>query len=179
MSLTVGGFENPQDALFITSVAAVAVTDAIISLTEKNPGIKWVNDIYLDGRKICGILTESQNIKNEIAVTVGIGINVTTSEFPAEISDVAGALETDVPRERIIAEIIKSLLDMCETPDATFIEKYKKRSILLGKEINYYFNGEAKSALATDVDQSGGLVVCNEDGSYTTLSSGEVTVRLK
>lgn len=180
MSITIGGFKAPQNAVFITSAAAVAVTDAIIALTGKSPGIKWVNDIYLDNKKICGILAESQTREDGIAVTVGIGINVTTSDFPPEISDIAGTLGADVPRERLIAEITKNLLDMCKTPeDTTFIEKYKKRSILLGKEINYCFNGKGKSAMATDIDRNGGLVVKNEDGSYTTLSSGEVTVRLK
>lgn len=180
MSLTVGGFSTPQNALFITSVAAVAVVDAIISLTGKTPGIKWVNDIYLEGRKICGILAEAQTLKNEVAVTVGIGINVTTSEFPQELTDVAGALNTDIPREKLIARITKNLLRMCENPgDITIAERYRKHSVLLGKEINYYFNGETKTAIAKDIDQSFGLVVQSEDGSYSTLSSGEVTVRLK
>lgn len=180
MSLTLGGFSAAEDALFVTSFAAVAVTDAIITLTGKNAGIKWVNDIYLDGRKICGILAESQILKNDIAVTVGIGINVTTSEFPREISGVAGALDTDVPRERLIAEITKNLLDVCKNPaNPDIIKKYKNRSILLEKEINYYINGEEKSAVVTDIDDKFGLVVRNENGSYITISSGEVTVRLK
>ena len=180
MSLTMGGFDAPQKALFITSAAAVAVTDAIISLTGESPGIKWVNDIYLHDRKICGILTEAQRLESEFAIIVGIGVNMTTTDFPEDISDVAESLKTDISREQMIAEITKNLLEICKSPENNnFIERYKKRSILLGKEINYFAGGEKKSAMATDVDRNGGLVILDEQGNLIKLSSGEVTVRLK
>ncbi len=180
MSLAVGGFDAPQDAVFITAAAAVAVTDAIISLSGKNAGIKWVNDIYLNNKKICGILAETQKTSDGFSVIVGIGLNMTTSNFPDDISDIADSLNANVSREQMAAEIVKNLLDVCENSfDKSFLEKYKNRSIVLGKEINYFSNGIMKTGISTDIDQNGGLIVQNENGSYTTLSSGEVTVRIK
>ena len=180
MSLAIGGFSAPQEALFITSAAAVAVTDAINLLTGKNPGIKWVNDIFLKDKKICGILAESQPTPSGFSVIVGVGLNMTTRDFPEDISITAGSLESDISREQMAAEIVTNLLEFCENPlGKSFLEKYKSRSILLGKEINYFSGGTMKTAIAKDIDQSCGLVVQDKNGSYTTLSSGEVTVRLK
>lgn len=180
MSLAVGGFSTPADAVFITTAAAVAVTDAIISLTNKTPGIKWVNDIYLEGRKICGILAESQKTEEAFAAIVGIGLNMTTKAFPDEISDIAGSLETDIPKEQMIARITGNLLDICRNPsDTSFMERYKSRSILIGKEIKIYTGGEEKSGKAVGISDSGGLIVETGSGRKITLSSGEITVRLK
>ena len=180
MSLAIGPFPTPADAVFITTATAVAVSDAIISLTGKSPGIKWVNDIYLGGKKICGILAESQKIPDGYAVIVGIGLNMTTSHFPEDISAIAGALETDIPKEQMIAGITENLLEICSTPsDASIIERYKSRSIVLGKEITYSLNDKIKTGVATDIDRFGGLVVRTENGDITTLSSGEISVRVK
>jgi len=180
MSLAVGGFDSPQSSLFLTTAAAVAVTDAIISLTGKNAGIKWVNDIYLDGKKIGGILAEAKDLSNQTAIILGIGINMTTSGFPDEISESAGSLKSDVPHEEMIAEICKNLLDYCDLKNKdSIIDSYKQRSILLGKEINYFAGGVKTPAVAVDIDKNGGLVVRHEDGTFSTLSSGEVTVRLE
>lgn len=178
MSLAIGGFDALSDAVFTTSAAAVAVTDAILTLTGKETGIKWVNDVYYNSKKICGILAESVSTGENVAVIVGIGLNLSTVDFPAEISGIAGSLETSIPREQFIAEITKNLLDLCESP-GTFMEKYRTRSIVLGKEINYFCGDEKKSAFAVDIDEKGGLVVRDSSGNLTTLSSGEITVRLK
>ena len=180
MSIKMGGFSQLADGVFITSAAAVAVTDAIFTLTGIETGIKWVNDIYHDGKKICGILAESVCLDGKFFVVVGIGLNLTTAEFPEEISEIAGSLRTSVPREAFIAEITKNLLDICENrEDCDFMERYRKRSIVIGKEINYFREGVQKSATAIAVDPSGGLVVRDDDGNDTTLSTGEITVRLK
>ena len=178
MSVAIGGFPALSDAVFTTSAAAVAVTDAILTLTGKETGIKWVNDVYFDGKKICGILAESVFSGENVVVVVGIGLNLSTADFPAEISGVAGSLGTSISREQFIAEITKNLLDLCESP-GTFMEKCRARSIVLGKEINYFYGNEKKSAFAVDIDEKGGLVVRNSSGNLTTLSSGEITVRLK
>lgn len=180
MSLAVGGFDTPKDAVFITSAASVAVTDAIIALTGKSPGIKWVNDIYLDGRKICGILAESQKTQDGYSIIVGIGLNMTTSHFPEDISDIAGALNSDVPKEQMIAAITENLLDICSNPfDGSFIEKYKSRSVVLGKEISFIMGGMQKSGKAIDITDGGALIVETQNGDKIILSSGEITIRLK
>ena len=180
MSVAVGGFQSPLDAVFITSAAAVAVTDAIFDMTGENACIKWVNDIILDGRKICGILAESQKTPDGFSVVLGVGLNMTTESFPDEILSVAGALDSDVLREKMIAEITKNLLEICENPDdKSYIKKYRERSVVIGKEINFFISGKAESGVAIDVDDSGGLVVHKKTGERITLSTGEITVRIK
>lgn len=180
MTLKVGGFPALSDGVFITSAAAVAVTDAILTLTGIETGIKWVNDIYCGGKKICGILAESVCTGGKFSIAVGIGMNLTTEDFPEEIEKIAGSLRTDVPREDFIAEITKNLLGFCENPaDKSFLERYRKRSIVIGKEINYYRDGEMKSATATGIDDAGGLIVRDCSGVETTLSTGEITIRIK
>ncbi len=180
MSLAIGPFTTPADAVFITTATAVAVSDAIISLTGKTPGIKWVNDIYLGGKKICGILAESQKVPDGYAVIVGIGLNMTTTKFPDDIANIAGALETDIPKEQMIAKITENLLEICSAPsDTSIIERYKSRSIVLGKEITYFSNGQENSGKAVDITPLGGLVTETETGETVILNSGEITVRLK
>ena len=180
MSIALGTFEAPADAVFITTAAAVAVSDAIVSLTGKNVGIKWVNDIYLGGKKICGILAESQKIPEGYAVIVGIGLNMTTSEFPDDISDIAGALETDISREQMIAKITENLLDISSCPThSSIIERYKTRSIVLGKDITYISEGTENHGRAVDITDSGALVVETSGDEKVILSSGEITLRLK
>lgn len=179
MSLTVGGFTTPQDAIFITSKSAVAVTDAIIKLTEKNPKIKWVNDIYLDGKKVCGILTECVKIKNGFCAIIGIGVNLTTEKFPEEISEIAGALKTDVSREELVLEIADNILEMCKNKDdKSYLKKYKDRCMLKGREITYYENSLPYHAKVLGIDDSFGLVIQTPSGERI-LTSGEITVRLK
>lgn len=180
MSLAVGGFPSFADGVFTTSAAAVAVTDAILSLTGINTGIKWVNDIYLDGKKICGILAESVVRESDVTIVIGIGLNLTTKDFPGELTNIAGSLSSDVPKELFVAEIVKNLLEFCQNPDdGTFMDRYRSRSIVIGKEINYFHAGEQKSATAVDIDNSGGLIIRDSSGIETTLSSGEITIRLK
>lgn len=180
MSVALGGFASLPDAVFLTPAAAVAVTDAISSLTGLNAGIKWVNDIYFGDRKICGILAESHSVKDNFSVVIGIGLNMTTSQFPPDIAEIAGSLETDIPREQMVAEIIKNLFNILKIPgDKSFMKKYKDRSIVLGKEIYFFQNNIKKSATAIDIDDSGGLKVRTLENEIITLAGGEITVRIK
>lgn len=180
MSVVVGSFSSPADALFLTPATSVAVTDAILSLTGINTGIKWVNDIYLKDKKICGILAESQANSNGFSIIIGIGINMTTENFPHELDDIADSLNTAIPREQMIAEIIKNLFDILKNPDdKAFMKKYKERSILIGKEIYYIKNNQKVPATVLDIDDNGGLKVQTAENNNITLTGGEITVRLK
>lgn len=102
---------EPADVQVITCAAAVAVCEAIESLTEKHPQIKWVNDIYLDGRKVAGILTEllSDDQNRPATVIVGVGINLTTDHFPAEFAARAGSIG-DIDPNRLCAEVSDRLI---------------------------------------------------------------------
>ena len=165
----------------LTTKSAVAVTKILEKHTEKQIGIKWVNDIFIDSRKVCGILAEAVNSVETgkiIAVVVGIGINLTTTDFPAEIKSSAGSLGTDIPKEILADEIVTQIFKLISDNNSNYIDYYKSHSAVLGKKI-YYFENEVKhEATAIDIDLNGGLVI-NENGTVKTLSTGEITVRIK
>ncbi len=170
------------DAVLLTTTVAVAVCKAIELLTNKQPQIKWVNDIYLGDKKIGGILTEaSTNFENGKVehVIIGIGLNVKTENFPDELEDIADSLQTNsCSRNQLAAEIINQLTELYEQSHReSIIEQYKLRSNVLGRQIQFTQNGQTKKAVAIDIDASGGLIVELEDKSYHTLNSGEITIR--
>ena len=181
-----------EGSLLVTSAAAVATAKAIREICELEAGIKWVNDIYLDGKKICGILTEgiADFETGQISrLIVGIGINCSSSDFKSKgLEKKAGALNVKgLERNKLIAEIIDKLLDIVESlekGDSSFIAGYKSLSVVLGKQVTVYPTpvtdmANKYDATAVDIDNHGGLVVRLSDGSCTTLSTGEITVRLK
>lgn len=177
-----------NDSLKITSSAAVAVAKAIETVSNNEVRIKWVNDLFMQGKKVCGILTEaSLNVENgglEYAV-VGIGINVCTRDFPDEIKDIAGSIFTEKPNNKPItsllaAEVLNNLSDsMDKLTDHSYLDEYKKRSFLIGKEIYVIKGHDTLEAKAIDIDDKARLLVEYPDGKKEALSSGEVSVRTK
>lgn len=172
------------DASLITAAAAVAVVRTLKRFTDKNIGIKWVNDIYIGKKKICGILTEAvTDLENGSlsGLAVGIGINLSTEKFPEEISETASSVGIkNADRGLIAAKTAKELFTLTEnllSPE--FIEEYKALSIVTGKDITYFKDGKEYAARAVDIDSRGGLVVSLPDGEKTTLRGGEISVRLK
>ncbi len=167
-----------SDSITVTSAAAVAVVRAIEKLTDLTPEIKWVNDIYIEGKKVCGILTEAVTA-DKTAVIIGIGVNITTSGFPIDLRETATSLNADIDRNELIKEIVDNLVELIKgLPQRTFLPEYKKKSLVLGKEICFLTNGKAQEGVSVDINQDGGLVVKTEDG-LLTLSTGEITLRLK
>lgn len=171
-----------RDIQMITVAAAVAVCRAIEGLTPKKPQIKWVNDIYIDGRKVCGILTEAigdfESGQTE-SVVIGIGVNVSTKEFPDLLTDFAGALNVPgLSRCRLAAEIISGVDSVLgKLGDPSVIEDYRKRSFLLGKDISFERAGGEINASVLAINESGNLVVRDETGVVHVLNSGEVNLR--
>ena len=173
-----------SDAVMITTSAGVAVCKTIEEVSDLEPRIKWVNDIFLNGKKICGIGTEAvSNIESGIveSVIVGVGVNFKTSEFPEDLKQIAGPLfSKDFPltRNAFAAVLINNLLEMfAALPEKSFIEEYRSRSLILGKEIMFLEKNLWQSAKAVEIDDKGGLVV-EKDGEIRTLTSGEVSVRI-
>ncbi|NLL00970.1 MAG: biotin--[acetyl-CoA-carboxylase] ligase [Clostridiales bacterium] len=176
-----------NDSLLITTSAAVAVAQAIEKLTSQDVQIKWVNDIFMNGKKVCGILTEaSLNVENgglEYAV-VGIGINVTTKNFPKDIEEIAGSIFSEKPDNQPITSILAAELlnnlsyAMDNLTDHSYLSEYKKRSFLIGKDIYVLKGKDTLSARAIDIDYRARLVVEYPDKSIEALSSGEVSVRI-
>lgn len=165
----------------ITAAAAVAVADVLKNETKKDPKIKWVNDIFIDNKKVCGILTESvADFEKGIvhAVIVGIGINLTTTQFPAEIENTAGSVgEINCPKA--IADIYNKLNDFCDKlPQKDFMEAYRKYSLVLNKTVNFTRNGTEYSATATNILNDGSLEVTTKNGEVMLLNSGEISIKL-
>lgn len=174
MSLAFEVKTDMADALSVTSAAAVAAAEAIEELSEAKCLIKWVNDIYSGGRKVCGILTEAVYGQRNIIV-VGIGINCTTEVFPDDIKDRAGSigkLDRNILAALISEKLLRYAKDICSR---CWIDDYRKRSMVLGKDITYTENGIARKAKAISIDDNGGLVV--DDGEIRTLSTGEISIR--
>ena len=175
-----------EDALLITTATAVAVSQAIETVAGKPSSIKWVNDIYLGEKKVCGILTEaSLNFESgslEYAV-VGIGINVDTKDFPEEISSVAGSLFCEKPKDSpitsiLVAEVLNNISKcMKSMTDKTYLEEYRRRSFLIGKDILVLKGKDTFYAKAIEIDEKARLIVEYDDKTTEALNSGEVSVR--
>lgn len=183
MSLLLPCPEGFERAVYSTTAAAAAVVRAIERLTPLRPMIKWVNDIYLDGRKICGILTEAvtDSVTGALSgVVVGVGVNLKTSCFPPELEHIASSLGEAAPdRCALAAAITDELLAITDAlPDRSFLEFYRSRSLVIGRRITYTANGAAHGALAVGIDGQGGLIVRTDSGEKITLSSGEISLRL-
>ena len=172
---------SEKDTVLLTTAAAVAVAEAIEETIGITVGIKWVNDLYFDGKKVCGILCEAVNDKESgkiSSVIIGIGINLNVTEFPKALEGIAGGIASDViSRKKLAEEITERIVTVLDDP-SDIIERYKKRSIVLGRDISYEKNGTTYLAKALDIDPSGGLIVQNVDGTKAFLNSGEITLRI-
>ena len=151
----------------LTVLAAVATAKSVEKLSGKEVGIKWVNDIYLEGKKVCGILCE----RVENAVVIGIGINLSVKAFPDEIKNIAVNLGK-INRKKLAKNIVNEILSMLKSEE-DFIPYYKSKSVLIGKEISYIYDGSEYKGVAVDIDNLGGLVV-ETNGEKQTLTSGDV-----
>ncbi len=181
MTLAFHPMTELENAVSATSAAAVAVCRAVERLTDKKPGIKWVNDVYLDDRKICGILTEAVTDFETRTVTsliVGIGTNIKTDVFPEEVKN-AASLDAEIKRAELIAAIANELNKINCSPYSEFIDYYREHSVIIGKNIVFIKNGESKCAKAVGIDDRGGLEIVCENGEKMTLCSGDVTIRAK
>ena len=186
MSLILRPNVDAEKFQMITIADAVAVCMAVEELypaSRGQLGIKWVNDILFRGRKITGILTEAvTNFESgEIeSVVTGIGINVTTRNFPEEFALTAGSIfgedeEVLFGRDELCARVADHIMDFAENLDAPeLIAAYRERSVLTGRDITYMKDESKCTGHVEGIDDSGGLVVRNEAGATETLRSGEV-----
>ena len=179
-------FSSTQ-VLKITTLAAVAVSEAIESLSGKKAEIKWVNDIFVDGKKVCGILSEAMYaIPDGVlqCVIVGIGINAYAPEggFPPEISKTAGCVfdETEVDlKNRLAAEVLNRFMAYYRAlPSDYYYDEYRRRSFVIDKDIKVIQADHTVNAHVLDLDENCGLVVRYADGTEEVLNSGEISIRV-
>ncbi|MBR6548064.1 MAG: biotin--[Clostridia bacterium] len=165
-----------KDTMRLTTAAAVSVADAL----GEQAKIKWVNDIYLHGKKVCGILTESafSGEKTDYAV-VGIGLNLTAPDegFPTELNEIAGAIFDNTPTEEQVAHLIVEILSRFEKAyhnlfDATLFETYEKRNLLQGKTVTV----GTLSGVVVGINEDFALLIKGEAGQIHTIQAGEATI---
>lgn len=181
--------ERNVDPAKITASAAVAACRVIHRLYDVEPKIKWINDIYLNNKKIAGILTEGfVNFETSVidAVVIGIGINITggPDQFPEDIAKVAGSIleteKTSVSRCRFAAEIAGEILSILNESPENVMKEYQTASFLVGTKVQVHpIIDDEKSfyeAKVLGIDDNAGLLVELKDGTKKTLSSGEVSL---
>ncbi len=174
-----------ERAVMITSMAAVAVARAIEALADVDVRIKWVNDLYINGRKVCGILCEAsmdfESGQLEYSV-LGIGVNVAAMRFPDDLSGIATSIgnECGVPvsRSRLIAEIANQLEALySQLESGAFMAESRARSNVIGRNVTVVRGAERFEAQVLDIDAQGRLVVRTADG-VLRLGSGEISLKL-
>lgn len=172
------------DATLITSATAVAVSDAIDEISGKNTDIKWVNDVYLDNKKVSGILCESVIINGEIPfIVVGIGVNLFKPHdgFPDEIKDIATYIfeqENPTVKEKFIEILINKFFKYFEDlKNKSFLPKYRQKNLVLGREISVIYSFGERKARALLIDDNCRLLVEFPDKTQEYLASGEVSIK--
>lgn len=177
----------PEQAMSITTMAAVAACEAIEAVSGREAGIKWVNDIYLGSRKVSGILTEAtfdMECGTVDYIILGIGMNVyrPAAGFPDEISGVAGAIfpaQVNEGKNRLAAEFLNRFMALyAAVPGEDYIEKYREKSIVIGRDVTVITPASHRTAYVLDVDKDCRLFVRYEDGTTEHLLSAEISIRI-
>ena len=172
------------DVLGITAAAGVSVAEAIYVIYGVKCGIKWVNDLIYDGKKVCGILAEGviTDDGNIDGIVIGIGVNIAPPDggFPEELKDIAGAV-TDRYSESERNELVRAILEAFNrnVSSDTLPDKYRALSTVIGKDVRVITVNETYNAHVIGIDDGFGLIVETEQGENKILNSGEISIRIK
>lgn len=186
LSLLLRPKTTPETASLITCAAAVAVCETVEQLSGSKAQIKWVNDVLINGKKVCGILTESKIDAGSSTLdyaVLGIGINIFEPKggFDKQIKDIACAVfenERENLLEAAAGILLEKLSPLLEyTGQAQYLERYIARSCVIGREVNVISADSEKPAKAVAIDEECRLIVEYKDGSRAALSSEEVSIR--
>ncbi len=175
-----------SDVVSATTAAAVAVIQALKSIPgiqAEELAIKWVNDIYYRGRKVCGILTEAMTdpFTGRVAqMWIGIGINVAPQDFPPELSNIATTLGLDLDRNVLAVDIVRRLqCVLTEVEPYAHMDYYRAHSAVIGQQVDLICRDTVSRVQVLDISHTGGLVVQHVDGRVETVHSGEVSLKIK
>lgn len=187
MSLVIKPDIKPEKSSMLTLVSALAVSKAIDEITGLSTSIKWPNDIVYNGRKICGILTEMSAEPDYIHfVVVGIGINVNTVEFPEEIAATATSLKLELKRSVKRSLLIAKIMEYFERYYRVFLQTedlslllndYQNKLANIEKKVRILSPGNEYEGIAKGINETGELLVCDNEGNLHKVISGEVSVR--
>lgn len=178
-----------SELMHLTCAAAVAVCDAVEAVTGLQAGIKWINDLVCNSRKVAGILTElvlAPGTATVDAAIIGIGINCSQSEedFPEELRSIAGSLSMvagkDISPAAVAAGVITQLCRISPqiiSEKDRIMDRYRSQCITIGKEVSVHRFDTLRHGRAAGVDSDGGLLVEFPDGKTESVSSGEASIR--
>ena len=177
---------SPEEVLRLTPLAAVAAARGVQRVCHAEVGIKWVNDLYLKGKKVCGILTEG--VLNPATgaldfVVCGAGFNLCPPKdgFPPELKEIAGAI-TESYDPQLPALLAKAFLEelhvALEQPFSQALEEYRRRSVLTGKTVFSPTQSFPGYGTVLGIDEEGGLRIRLSDGREQILTGGEVSIRV-
>ena len=189
MSMILRPGTKATNALGITTLAAVATANVIKRYSDKRIGIKWVNDIYADNKKVCGILTTGSvnSATGDLSYAIlGIGVNLFMPKdgFPEDIRDTASSVFDRPYDTELKAEFVSGLINelLCLYPmlgEKGIVEKYRDLSIIPGHDIFVLSGDEKLPAKAISVGDDYSLLVRFENGSLKALNTGDISIRLK
>lgn len=186
MSLLLKPNQKLSEMAQYTLITAVAVTQAIDSLRLVDTQIKWVNDIYLDGKKVCGILSEAisdveTGLISQVVIGIGLNFAIPQTHFPAELQEKATSLFPDgkptFTRNALIGAIWTQFYTLLALPTADILEKYREKSFVLGKKVSFTQANKFYEGTATQITENGELVVQLPDQTEKILSSGEISLQ--
>ena len=181
LSLAVPLNNQPLNPSLVTTSIAIGVIHALQKFfPEQNFSVKWVNDLYIGHKKIAGILTEATADLESLAPTelvIGVGINLTTQDFPKELKSKVQAISDRLPADlnTIAAELINNLLNvLTDYEDGHYLQEYRQRLNLMGKQIDMQVGSKLTHGEVVDLSNDGGLVVKDKQNHLQTYYSGEV-----
>ena len=176
-----------MDSVLITTAASVSICNAIYKATGIQCEIKWINDIYINNKKVAGILTEASTnsqsgIIDYLILGIGINFNKPKDNFPNEIKNIATSLfdndSNGKTRNILCAEIINNILNMISNiKNYDFISEYKEKSIIMNKDIMYTISGKSFFGKVIDINNDGSLIIKDKYDNMITINSSEVTIR--
>ena len=184
MSLLIHPNQRFDELPQYTVIAASACVKAIQELTKKDPSIKWVNDLYLNGKKISGILSEAisdMETGGISSIIIGIGLNfsIPQKQFPEAIQQKATSLFPDgqksITRNQLISQIWKNFFHYLSEPTDEYLTLYREKSFVLGKKVQFTQKGQHYTGIAKEIGEHGELIVQVED-QFLTLFSGEISL---
>ena len=190
MSIVLRPAFSPELVSLLTPCAALCVADAIEQVSSKSTEIKWINDVYIKGKKVSGILCESSFTSgmNPLEyVIIGIGINLSTPilGFPSEIKNIATSVYGDnIPNALEIQTLCSSIINrICcyssKLDKRDFLSAYKNKLCMIGCEIDVISQSQTYVAKAVDIDDNAHLIVALHNGEHVVLDAGEISIRKK
>ncbi len=188
MSLLLRPDFSTEQITLITTAAAVAVADAIDNVCNQNTLIKWVNDIYIKDKKVCGILCEagfssSNNSSNYVVLGIGINLFAPKNSFPDDIKNKAGSIFSNLSqctdiKERLIEKIVKNFMEIYEKlPCKEYMNKYRQKSFLIGKSVAFYKDTQRFTGIVQDINDNAEIIIKTKDETIN-LFAGEVSLEI-